>query len=465
MVEVTDSFATKLASLLGVKNDDGWFTGFLRQWQRYEGGTASYNPLNTTQRITGSYNYNDIGGGMGVQHYPDEDTGVMATYQTLINGYYPDLLQTLQTRQVTPGTAANISKWGTHGFANALSGGEVPSSFVMEDDPASYDPDDFSQEAEQIREVLNGLILNAPELDDYEDPEAWTEAMSFWKDSIGGISDTYKTLKGSAEGWAELPDGTVIALADATPEQRIAIRTSNENLYRSALNDFNLTEYDLRSKATQDERDRIQDEFDNKMESYRADIEFDGLNLTKASEEISRFLQGKQESRARAEMIQDQKDMEREWGTTGGKTSFTGTELGGAISKLMQLSGVDPNSTAIRYPGYTTLDVEGDLAKLDADLGVTGQIPQVPSLITNPASKPAPPSLPAGPSAPSLFTPQKFNASAYTSSTTPGAKPTVQSKVPGVISPSLFAGIAPPVEKTPSAVLLSEFEQRRLLNR
>ncbi len=69
---------------------------FLQAWQRREGGstnnTASYNPLCTTLRATGSVSMNKV----GVQAYPDWATGCKATVDTLLKPAYKPLVTFLR---------------------------------------------------------------------------------------------------------------------------------------------------------------------------------------------------------------------------------------------------------------------------------------------------------------------------------------------------------------------------------
>lgn len=95
---------------------------FLKAWSQAEGGTAKWNPLNTTFRLPGSENYNSA----GVQNYPAPTWGVYATGLTLTEhddaGHlvYPKLLGHLQSsagtyaaEQIVNDCADEIRKWGT----------------------------------------------------------------------------------------------------------------------------------------------------------------------------------------------------------------------------------------------------------------------------------------------------------------------------------------------------------------
>lgn len=99
---------------------------FLDAWAQAEGGTAAYNPLNTTQTASGSSDYNSA----GVQDFTSPTQGANATATTLENGYYPALLAGLQSGNPLSGDVASmeseLSTWGTGpGFLQSLIGGSA----------------------------------------------------------------------------------------------------------------------------------------------------------------------------------------------------------------------------------------------------------------------------------------------------------------------------------------------------
>lgn len=66
-------------------------------WSRFEGSTAANNPMDTTQRTSGSVGtYNSV----GVQEYGSFQAGVAATVQTLKNGYYPEIIAGFQSGNI-----------------------------------------------------------------------------------------------------------------------------------------------------------------------------------------------------------------------------------------------------------------------------------------------------------------------------------------------------------------------------
>ncbi len=88
-------------------------------WIHAEGGTARWNPLNTTQRMPGSWDYNNV----GVQNYPDFETGLAATVKT-IKQTDPDLGYTVILKRLRASARASRtlravehSQWGTGGLA------------------------------------------------------------------------------------------------------------------------------------------------------------------------------------------------------------------------------------------------------------------------------------------------------------------------------------------------------------
>lgn len=89
-------------------------------WATAEGGNAQWNPLNTTLRLEGSWNYNSV----GVQNYARPIIGVCATALTVANGYYNGILGALQGGQLTAEQIVEqhgheFNLWGT-GAANVL---------------------------------------------------------------------------------------------------------------------------------------------------------------------------------------------------------------------------------------------------------------------------------------------------------------------------------------------------------
>ena len=86
----------------------------LGAWATAEGGSARYNPLNTTQPWLGASNYNHV----GVKNYPSAKAGIAATAATLTNGYYNGIVTCLRhgrwpAEHVVKSYAGEFDTWGT----------------------------------------------------------------------------------------------------------------------------------------------------------------------------------------------------------------------------------------------------------------------------------------------------------------------------------------------------------------
>jgi hypothetical protein len=70
------------------------------------------NPLNTTQPWPGATNANSV----GVKIYPDINAGIQATVQTLLNGYYPTIVDHLRrsiSYRLWQDLCGELGTWGT----------------------------------------------------------------------------------------------------------------------------------------------------------------------------------------------------------------------------------------------------------------------------------------------------------------------------------------------------------------
>lgn len=85
-------------------------------WERAEGGTASFNPWNTTQPWPRATIYNKV----GVRNYATGADGIAATVVTLKNGHYPTMCHLyrspgkLTAAQIVETCRAEFHTWGTN---------------------------------------------------------------------------------------------------------------------------------------------------------------------------------------------------------------------------------------------------------------------------------------------------------------------------------------------------------------
>lgn len=84
-------------------------------WEKAEGGSASFNPFNTTLPEPGASSYNSV----GVRNYVSEQQGVRATIATLQGSAYSGVIAQLRRGNNPAGVAAAVgaSPWGTPNFA------------------------------------------------------------------------------------------------------------------------------------------------------------------------------------------------------------------------------------------------------------------------------------------------------------------------------------------------------------
>lgn len=103
-------WAKAFLAALGNANPDAKTINFVASWTLGENTAATYNPLATTQPMTGAADFNLV----GVKNYLNHQQGIDATVKTLENGYYPHILHGLQTND--PEEAVNgveLGIWGT----------------------------------------------------------------------------------------------------------------------------------------------------------------------------------------------------------------------------------------------------------------------------------------------------------------------------------------------------------------
>jgi hypothetical protein len=98
---------------------------FVNAWAQAEGGSASFNPFNTTQNEGGASSYNSV----GVKNYSSPGQGIAATVATLLNGRYNPIVSGLRSGHDTAAQLATDvahSPWGTgSGVLRVLGSGPV----------------------------------------------------------------------------------------------------------------------------------------------------------------------------------------------------------------------------------------------------------------------------------------------------------------------------------------------------
>jgi membrane protease YdiL (CAAX protease family) len=84
----------------------------LEAWKRYENTRAFWNPLATTKKMGGSWGFNEA----GVQNYPDRNTGIEATAETLELQYYDAIREMLRVESFDREQIEKaLNKWSGNG--------------------------------------------------------------------------------------------------------------------------------------------------------------------------------------------------------------------------------------------------------------------------------------------------------------------------------------------------------------
>jgi len=133
----------------------------IRSWHACEGGSASFNPLNTTQPWPGATDYNAV----GVKNYPSRYAGLHATLKTLTNGHYNGIVADLTTgtkeaHRIVSDNAGEFSTWGTTVacILAALPGqNPVGSPSYAPPGPGEIAPDDPSVKTSRLPSAWNHL--------------------------------------------------------------------------------------------------------------------------------------------------------------------------------------------------------------------------------------------------------------------------------------------------------------------
>jgi len=107
-----ERFAVDLLAGLGNPQPTTETIAFVVAWQGGENTAAAFNPLATTQPAPGDTCFNYINGRCGVRNYPDYETGLRATIETMTNGFYPRTYEGLVTNAPVADDG-ELGTWGT----------------------------------------------------------------------------------------------------------------------------------------------------------------------------------------------------------------------------------------------------------------------------------------------------------------------------------------------------------------
>ena len=284
---------------------------------------------------------------------------------------------------------------------NNQGGVDSDDSVPFEEPAADFDPNEFGDAGPfDAIAALDAALRRLTETN----PERGLEAE--WGRAIAELARVKgQLLEEVDETRIRLDDGTVITqeeFDDLDPLSRGQVETfltdrkrRIEQEARDVLNTFALDEYALERGAVNDENTRLVADYNARASEFRNQISRDELSLDQAVLALDREFKGLSESRARVKLEITTALEAAPFGTVGGKTAFTGGDLGAGVIRLMQQAGIQDaaNVEAIRFPGSIQLNPAAALNRRDAELGVgQGPLPSVPGLTTA-ATAPGAPSL------------------------------------------------------------------------
>ncbi len=305
------------------------------------------------------------------------------------------------------GSGAGSAGGGLAG--GGLSGGDMTQPSADQPTPGGG-TQNWDGAASQLQDALTELIANKPSRADYTDAHgfdsaSYQAALGNWATSYQKLASAAKSLKEQSLGLTTLPDGTVIAVGDLSPEQRSQVETANANIYGDILNKFGLSQFNLLSGANKDRNATASADFQNKLAGYDAGLNFDTHSLASATAGLNRWLNAQTVAEKDASNIAAAQQQVGKWGTSNGKADFSGGDLGAGVSTLMRQGGMDPSQSILRFPGVQTLDPVGDRLRSLAAMGVSNAPPLIPAMRSTYGAIPGAPPLTMPPPPPVLQAP------------------------------------------------------------
>lgn len=264
----------------------------------------------------------------------------------------------------------------------------------------------INPEGKSNADILDALLRALVEQGDYDPKE------------VANLAVQSQNIRDAESKRIRLDDGTIITsqmmdAADPLSRQQFEMElnrrtTDYENEATATLNKYALDQYALGRQATNDANSNANNDYRNRVEAIRQRLDLDEINIKQAGQEMERLLKGMGESRARADLETSTAMQAAPFATRGGKTSFTGNDLGAIATERARAIGIRNPETAplIAFPGTQRIDVAGLMAQRDAELGVAGQpLPVTPKISVQPGELPTPPGYMAGPPIPTLTPP------------------------------------------------------------
>lgn len=213
-----------------------------------------------------------------------------------------------------------------------------------------------------------------------------------------GIVKQLDASKLAEQGKVTLGDGTVITsrmLNDPDPavaaqwqqlyaDRQNAIENDNVGL----INKYAQQSYSNQRQQVADNNATILASYNAEMDSIRTRLARGTLDEKTAADAVTRAIQGLQESRGRASLEETTAKDFAPYGTVGGKTDFSASDLGASTEILARNAGLSPSDSVIKFPGVINFNPQRAMAQTDAAFGVDGPLPTMPQVAVSDADIP-----------------------------------------------------------------------------
>lgn len=219
----------------------------------------------------------------------------------------------------------------------------------------------------------------------------YRSAFQNWTQDVQAQVQTIKSLQNEKMGVAELPDGQLVPIDTLSPDEQDYVRQYNEQLYNQQLAKYGLEQFSLRRQSVIDENQRLADEFSAKRGELQDKLSLESNSLDRSLAELDRWLKGQQVAGEDADRIQTAQQEATRYGTTNGKRSFSGNDLGAGVGMLAQQAGIPGDVPLISYPGTQLWDPVADRQNSLAGMGISNTAPTIPQSALSFADIPAPP--------------------------------------------------------------------------
>lgn len=258
---------------------------------------------------------------------------------------------------------------------------------------------------EQMQDYFETLKGTRPNPDDpsFKDAagnplsDVYGAALAAWGQEYRATATLLSNLEQEDAGIFTMPDGSIVPLSDVDPATRKAINQNNIQIYNQLLEKHGLSEYSLRRQSAMDENSRMMDEYTGKVDELRNKQSYDDSQLSRSLAQLDRWMSGQDVAGKDADRIADARREAQKYGTSNGKTSFSGRDLGAGVSMLAQQGGIGADAPLLQYPGTQTWDPVGDRQSSMESMGLGLAPPEIAPATVGLGDIPKPPTMGAIP--------------------------------------------------------------------